>query len=864
MLPHDIWGLRQPTQPALSPNGCWTAYVIAGHSGESMVAQRRIALIETSAIPIPVTNSDHQDPCSMAGFAPLCYVTDIGVEADTPVWSPDSRTLMFRARSGPGELFQLFVKPVVDEAGQRVQMPARQVTALPFHPWAPKWRRKPDRSSAAGYRDLIYFMAATPRAPGSGYDFLEFNTPLVGWWNNLTLPLRNWRIYELDLEEPHRYRDVLGHHQPLFDFVNGIWNCWDVHPQARELAFCTVSTESYQDGTDSMLPRGAAGKQLPDGVNLDIVRLKLHDDRVPVVNVTFNNFEDDYRPRYSHGNNGWIVFGEKKRTTLAADFPTLKRVGVSYSRGGLPTRGRSVDLVTNSISRGAHKDLRYISAWEFASDETLVYAAEFNGRVGLYRINVSGPAPSRKHEYVFTATHSAYGNGPTPAYILNNNPYSGPERVVGILRELPREKAHESENRRVIWSDRGSIHEFSPRVVSTGNGRDSLRIAHVTSSFLSPPELYMDLQAITNWNCLLRSKICRCVEVEELFVEGDLTAKDVKLNNYPTWYHGLPEKQGGHKPTKMRLQVFVLHRRAGNSTKSPRPLPAPLIQLIHGGPAGAWRDEFHPRFNAPLLASQGYMVAAVNFRGSTGLPGGEVSAMAVLGAWELPVRDLERSTAELIHRGYVATDRSKNPLLGIVGGSYGSYLGARLVGGGANPEDPKHIYRAAVLHAGVYDPLHQFSTDACWVQKDNFGTRPWTKTWKDDKKEIHRLTHFERKSGRYPNVSIECVADEWDIPNRPKDWQPRISGYPFERISALLNCKGGFTDDEVAVLITHGLDDLRVSWSQSVLLHRMLLAKKATSRLLLFPGMGHRIDIPQASIIWWNEVLELLARRLLR
>ena len=44
----------------------------------------------------------------------------------------------------------------------------------------------------------------------------------------------------------------------------------------------------------------------------------------------------------------------------------------------------------------------------------------------------------------------------------------------------------------------------------------------------------------------------------------------------------------------------------------------PVVFLIHGGPQGAWHDEWHNRWNYPMFASPGYAVVAINPRGSTG------------------------------------------------------------------------------------------------------------------------------------------------------------------------------------------------------------------------------------------------------
>jgi dipeptidyl aminopeptidase/acylaminoacyl peptidase len=45
----------------------------------------------------------------------------------------------------------------------------------------------------------------------------------------------------------------------------------------------------------------------------------------------------------------------------------------------------------------------------------------------------------------------------------------------------------------------------------------------------------------------------------------------------------------------------------------------PLKFLIHGGPQGAWGNEWTYRWNAELLAASGnYVVVMINFHGSTG------------------------------------------------------------------------------------------------------------------------------------------------------------------------------------------------------------------------------------------------------
>ena len=65
----------------------------------------------------------------------------------------------------------------------------------------------------------------------------------------------------------------------------------------------------------------------------------------------------------------------------------------------------------------------------------------------------------------------------------------------------------------------------------------------------------------------------------------------------------------------------------------------PLVYLVHGGPQGAWLDNWHARWNYQMFAARGYVVAAVNFHGSTGY--GQKFTDAISQHWgDYPFEDL--------------------------------------------------------------------------------------------------------------------------------------------------------------------------------------------------------------------------------
>ena len=58
----------------------------------------------------------------------------------------------------------------------------------------------------------------------------------------------------------------------------------------------------------------------------------------------------------------------------------------------------------------------------------------------------------------------------------------------------------------------------------------------------------------------------------------------------------------------------------------------PVKFLIHGGPQGAWGDDWSYRWNAELFAANGYVVVMINLRGSTGYGQALWTALTATGA----------------------------------------------------------------------------------------------------------------------------------------------------------------------------------------------------------------------------------------
>jgi dipeptidyl aminopeptidase/acylaminoacyl peptidase len=136
----------------------------------------------------------------------------------------------------------------------------------------------------------------------------------------------------------------------------------------------------------------------------------------------------------------------------------------------------------------------------------------------------------------------------------------------------------------------------------------------------------------------------------------------------------------------------------------------PTVLNIHGGPNGQDRHTFD--FQREFLASRGYVVLAVNYRGSSGR--GETYQKAIFADWgNKEVVDLVAAVDWAVATGLADPDR-----LGIGGWSYGGILTDYTIA-----SDPR--FKAAVSGASSALQLTMYGTDQYAVQYDNEMGPPW-------------------------------------------------------------------------------------------------------------------------------------------
>ena len=226
----------------------------------------------------------------------------------------------------------------------------------------------------------------------------------------------------------------------------------------------------------------------------------------------------------------------------------------------------------------------------------------------------------------------------------------------------------------------------------------------------------------------------------------------------------------------------------------------PVLHSIHGGPHTGPGDLWHYRWNQQLFAAQGYVVANVNYHGSSGF--GYAFLDSITHRWgELELQDVEAGTDWLLARPWA--DRRR---VFAAGGSYGGYMVAWMNGHLSKAAPGR--YRAYVCHAGCFDWQAMFADDA----------------WSWHAKELGRWY--------------------WDGPAEVAAQSPSAFA-------------GGM---DTPTLVIHGALDYRVPDAQGLAYYNTLKARGVDARLLWFPDENHWILKPRNSRLWHEEFFAWLRR----
>jgi len=220
----------------------------------------------------------------------------------------------------------------------------------------------------------------------------------------------------------------------------------------------------------------------------------------------------------------------------------------------------------------------------------------------------------------------------------------------------------------------------------------------------------------------------------------------------------------------------------------------PLIYLVHGGPQGAWTDSWGPRWNNQMFAARGFVVAEVNFHGSTGY--GQKFTDAISQHWgDYPFEDVMKGVDAVARLPYVDSTR-----MGAAGASYGGYMIYWIAG-------HTNRFKVLVSHDGVFNTASMAgSTEELWFTDWEFGG---------------------------PVYKTRALYEKWSPLNHVSDWKTPL-------------------------LVVHSQLDYRVDLSEGYQAFTAAKRMGLDAKFLYFPDEGHWVLRPRNRRIWWGTVLDWL------
>jgi dipeptidyl aminopeptidase/acylaminoacyl peptidase len=228
----------------------------------------------------------------------------------------------------------------------------------------------------------------------------------------------------------------------------------------------------------------------------------------------------------------------------------------------------------------------------------------------------------------------------------------------------------------------------------------------------------------------------------------------------------------------------------------------PLAVLIHGGPQGAWNDNWGYRWNPQIWANAGYVVFMPNPRGSTGY--GQQFVSDISGDWGGKVFiDIKNGVAKVADLPYVDKTR-----IGAAGASYGGYMIDWIEG---HNDDPRFRFKVLVSHDGVYNLTSMTgATEELWFTDWEFKGTPWTNP---------------------------AMYDRWSPHKFVQNFHTPI------------------------LIITNTLD-YRVPEGEGLQFFTAVQRMGVESKLMDFPDEGHWVSKPANSQFWHNVVLAWMDKHL--
>ncbi|MEZ5487008.1 MAG: S9 family peptidase [Steroidobacteraceae bacterium] len=226
----------------------------------------------------------------------------------------------------------------------------------------------------------------------------------------------------------------------------------------------------------------------------------------------------------------------------------------------------------------------------------------------------------------------------------------------------------------------------------------------------------------------------------------------------------------------------------------------PIAFIVHGGPQVSFQNQWSYRWNPQVFAGRGYAVVFVDFHGSPGY--GQAFTDSISQDWGgKPLVDLQKGLdAAIAQYDWLDGERACS-----LGASYGGFMQNWIAG---NWPDR---FKCLVNHAGIFDTRTMYyTTEELWFT----------------------------------------------------EWENGGPYYQTPQLHEKFNPAAHVTRWKTPTLITHGLRDFRVPYTQGLATFTALQRQGVDSQLLVFPDENHWVLKPANSLQWHDAVFRWLDRYL--
>lgn len=203
------------------------------------------------------------------------------------------------------------------------------------------------------------------------------------------------------------------------------------------------------------------------------------------------------------------------------------------------------------------------------------------------------------------------------------------------------------------------------------------------------------------------------------------------------WKLGKVEERTFKGADDREVQMFIVYPPDFDASKK-----WPLVQMVHGGPHNAFHNDFSFRWNPQVWAARGWVIAIVNFHGSSSF-GQEFTDSITGDLGTKPMIDIMRSTDWFEQQPWIDKDR-----MAAAGASYGGYMMAWLNG-------HTDRFKAMVCHAGVYNWHSMMASDVVRGRERSLGAPPWDNHDRVDRQNAQRYS----KNFKTPTLVLHGELD---------------------------------------------------------------------------------------------------------